>query len=272
MKIDTSSYYPEVDDPEGGQREDSLNGRFDSLFGDPMIKETVSIEETDQNRMLETGPASSGKKEPEIWDHTLTLISHIISWLFVPMLMPVYGILFIFKLTYLDVLPEGVQTAVTFVIAGINFFAPMLIIFLMKNLGLVKDVGLNTRKERTIPYVLFALCYAASAWFVISRGAPTWVAMFFWGGCAISFVYLFINLFWKISAHAAGVAALVALLIRLHREMGLEPQTFVWILITVGVAGIVGSARVWLEHHTVWQVLAGYTVGFCCVFFLMAVQ
>ena len=37
------------------------------------------------------------------------------------------------------------------------------------------------------------------------------------------------------------------------------------------LSGLLGSARIWLGRHTVWQVVAGYAVGFCSVFFLMMV-
>lgn len=269
MPIDTSSYYPEVNGPEGERREDSLNGVHDSLFGPrPAVAEKI-LEEPQPS-----GPAPLPEipESTPMWEKFADNFSHIISWVLVPLLMPVFGILFIFRLSILDVIPANLQTAVTFVIAGINFFAPMLLIFLLKLLGVVQDVGLNGQKERAIPYVITALCYGASAWFVASRGAPVWVAMFFCGGVAASLINLAINFKWKISAHAAAIAGLVALLIRLQRDVAVEPKLFVWLLITVGAAGLLGSARVWLGRHTVWQVLAGYLVGFCSVFFMMYIR
>lgn len=277
MPIDTSSYYPEVDGPDGTPKEGSLNGIHDSLFGHrPSAVEKVNDE---KEAMLTEGKLNSSgdprHETPEELNGTekaIDLFSHFISWIFVPLIMPVFGILFIFRLSVLDVIPAGMQTAVTFVIAGINFFAPMLLIFLLKVMGVIDDVALNGRKERLIPYVITALCYGASAWFVASRGAPVWVAMFFTGGAVAAVINLMINLRWKISAHAAAIAGLVALLIRLQRDVAVEPQLFVWLLITVGCAGLLGSARIWLDRHTVWQVLAGYLVGFCSVFFMMYIH
>lgn len=269
MPIDTTSYYPEVNGPEGEKKEDSLNGRYNSLFGETCTKEVE--EENEINR----GNPETMPEFPEkisTWEKLADNISHVLSWIFVPLIMPVFGILFIFRLSVLDVIPAGLQTAVTFVIAGINFVAPMLLIFLLKLLGVVNDVGLNGRKERSFPYLITALCYGASAWFVASRGAPIWVTMFFCGGVAASLLNLLINFKWKISAHAAAIAGIVALLIRMQRDVAVESRLFVWLLITIGAAGLLGTARVWLERHTVWQVLAGYLVGFCSVFFLMYIH
>ena len=269
MPIDTSSYYPEVNDPNGNDKKDSLNGVHSSLFGESPIIEEVVIEE-----QISESPESP-KPSPENlsqWEKVANGISHFLSWIFVPLIMPVFGILFIFRLSILDVIPAGLQTAVTFVIAGINFFAPMLLIFLLKLMGVVQDVGLNGQKERLVPYIITALCYGGSAWFVASRGAPVWVAMFFTGGAVAAILNLFINIKWKISAHAAAIAGVVALLIRIQRDVAAEPKLFLWLLITVGCAGLLGSARVWLGRHTVWQVLAGYVVGFCSVFFMMYIH
>lgn len=288
MPIDTSSYYPEVNGP-GEEKKDSLNGVHNSLFGEKKsVKEGIKSEddfsissnltsevslkkETISEKGNIEGEPSENGQETEL-EKFFDGVSHMLSWLFVPLIMPVFGILFIFRLSILDVIPAGMQTAVTFVIAGINFVAPMLLIFLLKLLGLVDDVGLNGRKERLIPYVITAICYGCSAWFVAERGAPAWVAMFFCGGALASLINLAINFKWKISAHAAAIAGIVALLIRLQRDVAVEPQLVVWLIITVGCAGLLGSARLWLNKHTVWQVLAGYAVGFCSVFFLMYIH
>ena len=275
MPIDTSSYYPEVNPPDGKDSEDSLNGVHDSLFGPskPVVEETVAETIAVDQRDC---PSPDSQPEPSqispAWEKFFDNISHLLSWIMVPLIMPVAGILFIFRLSILDVIPANLQTAVTFVIAGINFVAPMLLIYLLKLLGVVQDVGLNGQKERAIPYIITALCYGGSAWFVASRGAPVWVAMFFCGGVVASLLNLCINFKWKISAHAAAIAGIVALLIRLQRDVAVESHLFVWLLITVGAAGLLGSARVWLQRHTVWQVLAGYAVGFCSVFFMMYIH
>lgn len=270
MPIDTSSYYPEINKPDG--EDSTLNGVHDSLFGNRAKEENKEklIEEKEEKEEFRS--EQENQNNLTWFEKIADFLSNFISWIFVPLMMPVYGILFIFRLSILDVVPAGMQTAVTFVIAGINFFAPMLIIFLLKVLGLVNDVGLNGRNERTIPYLLTAICYGASAWFVASRGAPVWVAMFFCGGVAASLINLVINLKWKISAHSAAIAGLVALLIRLQRDVAVESQLYVWLLITVACAGLLGTARIWLGRHTVWQVLAGYAVGFSSVFFIMFIH
>ncbi len=97
------------------------------------------------------------------------------------------------------------------------------------------------------------------------KGAPMWLVMFFGGGAVAGAINLLINFRWKISAHAAGVAGVVALLIRIIRDGLPQDGAFLWLLIAIGLSGILGTARVWLGRHTAWQVIAGYAVGFLSV-------
>ena len=274
MPIDTSSYYPEVNDPNSDDNNKSLNGSHSSLFGDYKNTDTqesgkdfiVEIETNDNDAPDPIKTEESGL------ERGISIFSNFLSWILVPLLMPVYGIIFIFRLSVLDVVSPGMQTAFTLIIAGINLCIPILLILLLKFLGIVEDVGLNGQRERSIPYVITAICLGVSAWFVTSRGAPIWMSMFFAGGAVAALINLVVNFRWKISAHAAGIAGVIALLIRLEKDVAAEPHIFVWLLITVGAAGLLGSARVWLGRHTVWQVVAGYIVGFCSVFFMMAIH
>ena len=284
MRIDTSSYYPEVDGPEKREDDFSLNSRSRGLFGDSEEEnqETDLEKEEDQydadmrNNLEEINQEreeSRNNEEPENGiSRGITIFSNILSWILVPLLMPVYGIMLAFGLSVLELVPFDMRVSFTLIVAGINFLIPVLLVLLLKFLGIVDDVGLNGQRERLIPYMITILCMGATAWFVGIKGAPIWLSMFFAGGAAAGLVNLIINLKWKISAHAAAIAGVVAMLIRLGKVSLVEPELFTWILITIGAAGLLGSARIWLGRHTVWQVLAGYAVGFCCVFFLMYIH
>ena len=283
MPIDTSSYYPEVNGPDGKDDSWRLNDRHKDLFG--------SKPEENQKGDTEVAPEEKrgGRLEPPPYEHKphgknskdheesdmekgVSLFSNFLSWVLVPLLMPVYGIMLAFGLSVLELVPFGMRVNFTLIVAGINFVIPVLLVLLLKFLGVVDDVGLNGRKERLIPYMITVICIGVTAWFLAMKGAPLWLCMFFAGGAAAGIVNLLINLKWKISAHAAAIAGVVAMLIRMERETATEPVLFTWLIITVGLAGLLGSARIWLGRHTMWQVLAGYAVGFCCVFFLMGIR
>ena len=214
-------------------------------------------------------PMKGSKDDPESpLETAVTGFSHLLSWVLVPLLMPVYGLMLAFGLSVLDVAPMHLRVNYTLIVAGITVVIPMILVVLLKRLGLVDDIGLNNRKERLIPYIITIIAYGAAAWYMAAKHAPLWLSMFFAGGAVAALVNLLINFRWKISAHAAGIAGVVALLIRIAKDGYPEPEIFTWLLIAIGLTGLLGSARVWLGRHTVWQVVAGYAVGFCSVFFL----
>lgn len=270
MPIDTSSYYPEV--PGGEDREDgfSLNKRNGGLFGDsPEQSDVSSRDPKPSGHLSDSKNKDDGQTSIE---RVADIVSHILSWVLVPLLMPVYGLILAFGLSILDVAPIGMRMVFTFITAGINVAVPMALVLLLKKMGFVEDLGLNGRKERLIPYIISIVCFGVTAWFMSAKGAPVWLSLFFAGGAVAAFVNLIINFQWKISAHAAGIAGVIALLIRIAKDGSAEPEIFFWLLLFIGLAGLLGSARVWLGRHTVWQVLAGYAVGFCSVFFLTMIK
>lgn len=271
MAIDTSSYYPEVPSPDGNDDSFSLNKREGGLFGDVSKPEPPSEPEPQSSPEI-TPPARSKDDEKPLWEKIADGAANLLSWLLVPLLMPVYGLIFAFGLSILDVAPMGMRVIFTLIVAGICVFIPMVLILLLKKMNLIDDVGLNGRQERLIPYIITIICFGITAWFMAVKGAPLWLSLFFAGGALATIICTLINFRWKISAHAAGIAGVVALLIRIEKDGSAEPELFMWLIITLVLTGLMGSARVWLGRHTVWQVLAGYVVGFCSVFFLTMIH
>lgn len=216
-------------------------------------------------------PVSDAPEQPEDTtpaEKVITRFANILSWVFVPLLMPVYGIILIFSLSFLAFAPMHTKVVFTLIVFGANFVVPMILVLLLKKMGMIQDVGLNGRKERLIPYVITIICLGGTGIFLYAKMAPLWVAMFYAGGALAALVNLIVNFRWKISAHAAGIAGLVAMLIQVMKEGAVSPNMTWWIVGSILVAGLLGSARIWLGRHTLMQVLAGTAVGFLAVWSL----
>lgn len=268
MKLDTSSYYPASpldDDPE----EEVVM----EVGGTQLQDETGNTEEDNQKTLdPEEDPGYESEPDrsypPTTGERIADGFSTFISWVMVPLLMPVYGVLLAFNVSILDFTPISVKTVFTLVTVAFTVAVPALLVLLLKRMGLVHDIGLNGRKERLIPYIISIVCLVGTGWFMWYKGAPMWLVMFFGGGAVAGFVNLLVNFKWKISAHAAGVAGVVALLIRIIRVGFPQEEAFIWLLVSIALSGLLGTTRVWLGRHTVWQVFAGYAVGFLSVFFM----
>ncbi len=269
MKLDTSSYYPKS--PLDGEEYTSCAaGGQSPETGQSTVPETELVPGSEPSP--QSAPSPRLEPAPTGASQTMDGFSTAMSWIMVPLLMPVYGMLLAFGLSILNYVPAGTKLGFTLVVAALNILVPALLILTLKKMGAIRDVGLNNRDERLWPYVISIICLGGTALFVAMKGAPMWLTMFFAGGAVAGIVELIVNHWWKISVHAAGVAGIVALLVRIMHDGYPAPSIFLWLCISIIVAGAVGMCRVWLGRHTVWQVLAGYTVGFCGVFFMTLIH
>ncbi|MBR1544189.1 MAG: hypothetical protein IJ626_04775 [Muribaculaceae bacterium] len=187
-----------------------------------------------------------------------------------PLLMPTYGVLLILWTSVLCYLPTGTRMAVLAVILGITCILPMVFITVLHNLGFIKDKRLIQQTERLVPYCFGILCYVGAAFYMIHIHSPQWVVMFMVGGTVACIITMLVNLKWKISAHLTGIGGIVALIYQIHIQ-GLGALNTFWLLcVTILLSGILGTSRLVLHRHTLWQVLAGFASGFLCVFFAIA--
>lgn len=262
MKLDTSTYYPDSplnEVPENGREEKSETS------------DSPAANYSQDN----SGPSSSSEAfgspdEPvSPLEKGVTAFSHLLSWVFVPLLMPVYAAILAFNYSVLSFTGVGTRWMFALIIFIVNVAIPSVLVLILKKIGVVQDVGLNNRQERFFPYVICILALIGTSLFLSFKGAPQWLVMFYMGAAAAGIVEVIINRWWKISVHAAGIAGIIALLsYLLIREFSM-PGIQGWLIASIAIAGLLGSARVWLGRHTVWQVLAGYAVGFGVVYLMM---
>lgn len=195
-------------------------------------------------------------------------VSQILSYIFSPLLVPTYGMILASFLSVLSVLSARVlctTVAITFVITCV---IPACGIMAMYKTGFLTDPGVNVRTERSLPYALTILCYVGCCFFLYRAGAPSWLTMFYAGGGAAALINAVVNLKWKISAHAAAMGGLVAMLFRIATMHQSVVDLNIWISAVVVLAGAIMTARVYLQRHTLMQVLAGCANGFLCVWLL----
>lgn len=196
-------------------------------------------------------------------------IAHIYSNILSPILVPTYGAFIALWLTNLCNLSLSLRWNVVMMTLMITAAIPAVAIFILWKLRIITDPGLNIRTERFIPYGITALCYVAETFYLWRIHAPQWMYMFMIGGLIAALICVGVNVWWKISAHMAAGAGLVALLFRIEAS-DLTPYADItgWILLSIVLLGALGTSRLMLERHTFWQVVAGSAVGFCSVWFV----
>lgn len=195
----------------------------------------------------------------------MTGVSHFLSWVISPVLLPTFAILMIFWLSMLSFAPMRSKVIITLIVFGFTAVLPSLAILVLMKFGDVKDVGLSRRTDRFIPYIITGCCFLGCGLYLSTTGLPKWVSYFYIGAAVAAGVNLLVNFKWKISAHGAGIGGFIAMILIMNRYGLPHYNLWLWCVGAVIAGGLLGTARVWLGRHTPMQTIMGEIVGIASV-------
>jgi len=190
--------------------------------------------------------------------------SKVISYLFHPLLMPIIGLCIIFNTdSYINyAVPSELKQAVLILVGTSTFIIPLLISFLLLNRKIINSLEMETQKERIIPYSFTIAFYIFTLYMLKQAPIPPIIFNFIIGATLSLIVAFVVNLKWKISAHMIGIGGLVGALLCI--SILLEIYITPYLVLSLLIAGLVGSARLILKAHTPSQVYVGFAVGVIC--------
>ncbi|MBL7923841.1 MAG: hypothetical protein JNL88_06555 [Bacteroidia bacterium] len=193
-------------------------------------------------------------------------VTQFISVFFHPLFMPLYATwLLLHSGSYLSyAVTPRLQQFLYIVIFVSTYLLPASIAWIMWQRGWIRNLEMEERSERTLPYFLTLCCYLAGVYLLFSLPVPRLFALTVLGaGLAILFAFL-INLRWKISVHMIGIGGMMGLFYGYGRYFHLQS---LWSLVLIALlAGILGSARLYRKAHSPAQVYAGFLCGFAIEF------
>lgn len=189
----------------------------------------------------------------------MNLFLKIASYLFHPLLVPLLGTIIYFSVTPRFLEPGMVQAKIL-AIAIITVCIPMVVFFLLKNLGAVKTIHLREVHERKYPLMIHCALLLLIIKMVFDPYDSPEIYFFFVGILFSAFTALILVFFKvKTSLHQMGVAGLLIFLI------GLSAHFKVNLLITISfflfVNGWVASSRLNSESHNYNELVIGLLVG-----------
>jgi membrane-associated phospholipid phosphatase len=195
-------------------------------------------------------------------------LSKIISVIFHPLLTPVYGLAIIFSApTLFGYLPFEVKKILILVILVNNVFLPIALMPFLYNRKIISSWTIDDRKERRIPLLLTTILYGTTCYIVFKFPIPFFLKSFVYTSFFISMLVTVINFWWKISLHAVGAGALLAIVFYLSVKMNAPLE---WYLVSVILAaGLTMSSRLKLNYHNPKQVWFGFLAGFLGLFVFM---
>lgn len=216
----------------------------------------------------------------------MKLFAQIISWVFVPLFMPIYALLilmyipsredFLFNDDSLYYLPNESKIALLTIFFIFSIFAPGITLLILKSKKIISNIEIDDKRERLIPLLITAgYCLVLYLFFVIKSSSlfggtaiylPKYIYALPLSGFVTISLFAWINFYTKISLHACGTGILTGLIfaycsnsIYFH---------FSLLMIAVFVTGFVMASRIYLNKHTLPQVIYGFCGSALIVYFI----
>ena len=206
--------------------------------------------------------------------------ANAISWVFVPLFMPIYALLvlmyipsqegILFNDDSLYHLAPQIKLSLLLIFFIFSILAPGLtLVWLMKR-GTISTIDIEDKKERLIPLLITAgYCLVLYIFFMVNSNVsylPRYVFGLPLSGFVTISLFAWVNFYTKISLHGCGAGILTGIVFA-YCAHSIEFE-FKLLLIAVFVSGFTMSSRVYLNKHTLPQVIYGFCGSAVIVFLI----
>lgn len=194
----------------------------------------------------------------------MTLFAKILTYVFQPLLMPTlvfYTLLF--HLGNASNLTETGRWTVLGLIFVTTCLIPVITVVMFKLTNVIKDLHMNERKDRYLPFVFITLFYVVVSFLI---GRQEWMndlmRITFLAITVVVVITNGITFKWKISAHAAGVAGWLGFIFAFSQQFPSTSTLYIPLLVALIINGLVYWARLYLNAHKPAEIWAGALLGF----------
>ena len=190
----------------------------------------------------------------------IILAAKVISIVFTPFYLPLLGLVLLFALSHLSMLPATFKLQVLLLEYVFTALLPTLFIKLYRRMQGWSRIYLGQKERRMVPYLISIACYF-TCYYVMNRlQFPRFMSNILMAALMIQLLCAVINIWWKISTHSAAIGGVAGALLAFSAIFIFNPEK--WLSLVMIVAGLVGTSRMILRQHTLEQVVAGFAVGF----------
>lgn len=200
-------------------------------------------------------------------DRTMIRTARIISGILTPFSIPFLAFLVLFLFSYLRIMPMAYKLIVLGIVYCFTILMPTITIFLFRKINGFAPHDLSDRKKRYIPFVLTIISYIFCLLMMHRLKIPGYMTGIILAALIMQVICVVVNLRWKLSEHMAGMGGIIGGLVSFSYLFGYNPVW--WLCVFILIAGVLGSARIILRHHTLGEVLCGFVVGFVCALLVL---
>ena len=182
-----------------------------------------------------------------------------ISYIFHPLLMPILGVIFYFHKSP-RFIPEEIMKAKLVSLFILTIILPILLYFLLKTLGKVKSIYLETTNERIIPLILNCFVIIIVLQRIITPSQIIELYFFFVGILISTMACLMLAFFkFKASIHMISVSGLFMFLTILSIHFSININSTLALMAMI--MGAVATSRLHLKAHTYKELIMGMFIG-----------
>jgi membrane-associated phospholipid phosphatase len=202
----------------------------------------------------------------------MKFLSHFFSWVFLPLLMPSYGILISLfvpaystdlEMTSLYFAPIESKWALFTIFFLFSVVAPGVSFVLLHRFKVISTIDIERQGERSLPLVIMLVYSLVLFFLLVYKAGEGTLPRYFYAlplsGVAVTSIFLLINRWIKISLHGAGAGILLGFLIVFTQAQ--DHFSLVWVLSALLAAGLTMAARLYLRKHTPLEVYTGFTLA-----------
>lgn len=227
----------------------------------------LNDEQQERREGGEQQPVSVSSTQELIAEKSLRRLARVISALFTPFTIPFVAFLILFIFSYLRIMPLGYKLTVLGLVYVSTIMLPTIGIYLFQRLNKLSPAEMSERKRRYVPFLLTIASYVGCFAMMRRLHIPWYMTGIILAALLMMIISVVANRWWKLSEHTEGTGAVVGGLIAFSALFGYNPVW--WLCAIILVAGIVGTSRIILEHHTVGEVLGGFAVGWLCTMLVL---
>jgi hypothetical protein len=182
-----------------------------------------------------------------------------ISFIFHPLFMPLFGVVFYFSKSP-RYIPKEIIQAKLISLSILTIILPILLYFLLKTLGKVKSMELENTNERIFPLVLNCIITVIVVQRILTPSQVLELYYFFVGILISTMTCLMLAIFkFKASIHMIAISGLFMyfIVLSIHFSININGTLALMSIIM----GAVATSRLHLKAHTGKELIMGIFVG-----------
>lgn len=147
-----------------------------------------------------------------------------------------------------------------------TFVIPIISISILRVSGSISSLKMETREERLVPIVFITLFYGMTTYlFIFKVGVNEMVAVIFVSTTVLLVLLTLATLVFKVSIHAAGICGVCGYLLAICWRFPGSPLMYP-LMVCVLLSGVVMTARLTVNAHKPYEILAGSLLGLTTCF------